>query len=393
MLTDHDKFLKELEAGGWLTPVPDPATPQGRAVENRVWRLIAGLITALLAVLGLVYAYLCSAPAQDLDLRALGRLVGVRRFYANPPADLSGRQTVLAIGDSITVGSIDCVLLDELLGLRYISYNLATPGKTHSEYLLDVQEPLVHDSIVVTLVNPGAIFAEQAVRLEERRANLIRVLDYPLERERWLAYDALVPESGVQHLLEPKFIHVWESRWRIEDSAGTWLQVRSPTTKPETKELLTYQRQIYARNLKRAELPLVTSEAEREAAIADRASKDPGLYSPFYAPKEDAVASWDFALHELGSAARSVLLVVAPCSPQQRERLGQTGLDEFRRRIDAYASDKVRVLDLSELLDDSGFRDEIHPGTAGRDAITRAVAAELLEGKGGASGEAAAHAR
>lgn len=380
MSTYSEKHLAVLREGGWLDEGPvEPDLPDIPA-ENRVFLRLLGVLALVAGLLCGVYAYLASPAAANLDLRALGRLVSVRRFYAALPADLAGRQAVVALGDSITVGSIDCNLLDELLGPEQISYNLATPGKTHPEYLLDTAEPLLAGATVVTLVNPGATYAPQAIRLGQRRANIIRVLDYPLERDGWRAFDALLPDSGVDYLLRPKLVHVFESRWRIEENIGTWLQARSPLTPRQTKDAQRYQRMVYARNLKAAAMPVeATAEANRKA-IDGRVEKTPDLYAPDYKPGAEALATWGFVVEQLSATAERVVLVNAPQHPLQREALGDVGNARFMELMEGYAAryPNVTMLDLSTLLDESGFRDEIHPNAAGAQAITREVA-EALE--------------
>jgi hypothetical protein len=311
-------------------------------------------------------------------LGALGRVVTVRRLYAQPPAELQTRRRLIALGDSITIGAIDCELLDELAGpAGYVSYNLAVPAKAHSEYLLDLAQPALQGSLLVTCVNPASTYAPAALQLGERRANMIRVLDYPLPVGDELAYAQLVPDSGIAHLLLPRYQHVFESRWRIQESLGTQLRLALPIVPEENKRALRYRREVYSRNLKAAAMPVELTEQEARAALEQRAAEDPRLFSPDYRPTPEALASYAFLVERMATVADKVVLVIAPLHPAQRERLGEAGLAAFRRQIDSYASDKVVVLDFSGLLDASGFRDEIHHNQRGAQRITRALAEAL----------------
>ena len=50
---------------------------------------------------------------------------------------------------------------------------------------------------------------------------------------------------------------------------------------------------------------------------------------------------------------------------------------QFKAQMESYTSNKVRVLDFSDMLTAENFRDEVHPNQTGAEKITRALAQEL----------------
>jgi hypothetical protein len=82
-------------------------------------------------------------------------------------------------------------------------------------------------------------------------------------------------------------------------------------------------------------------------------------------------------LARLTAASGDVVLLAAPLHPVLRDQLGARGMAEYRAYLGGLARPGLRLMDCSELLDASGFDDELHPNAMGCAAITRQLAAAL----------------
>jgi hypothetical protein len=372
---EHEQALAE-----WQWATGPPAAAAGLpdfSTENGAFSLMLGYCVTALVVVALVYLYLASPAAVNLDLGGLDRLVTVKQFYDHPPADMHARRPVLAIGDSMTASGIDCAVLDELAGpAGYVSYNLSTSSKTHSEFLLDIQQPLLREAIVVTLVNP-ATFSLSELGLADRKANLIRVLDYPLEHSAWQAYAAAVPSNESPYLFRPRWQHVLDSRWRLVTNLETKLRVWMPWVSPKTKELVRYHREVYSRDLKWAGMPAAPDAERTWRMLQQHIREDPRWQSGDAAPAPRVVASYNFIHERLERAAHEVIIVIAPVHPAMQAAAGTARVDSCKAYLASLASSKTRVIDCSRLLTSAEFRDEVHPNRAGAAKVTRMVAAAM----------------
>jgi hypothetical protein len=373
--------------GGWIPVEPSTAELPDLPAEHKAGLRLLSLLALVLGIVGTAYLYLAGPASRGLDTGALGRFIAVRDFYlAHPGADAD--PGLVVVGDSLSIESINCRLLNQLVGSETYSVNLAVPSKVNAEYLLDSAQPVLSDALVVACIGPATTFSASARTLLPRRANMIRLLDYQLDEAAWRAYgQATNSQPEVDYLLAPRWRHAADSRWRIVSQLETSLKLALPGVAARTKSSLRYLRDGYSRDLLAASMPLDFTADELRANLARRAAENPELLGGAgFHPLPQAAASFDFALDALAQHSRGVVLVIAPLHPLVRARLGPEGIAQFKERVEGYAAGNVRILDFSGLLDAGEFGDEVHPNPAGAEAITRELARQLGLASGGATG-------
>jgi hypothetical protein len=378
MASYEQQHWQALLEGGWVPAQPGNSETPDTVTEWRALRHYCTLLALTLALVALFYTYLASPLALCLDVGALARLRTVAQFYATPPPDYPAHPGVLVIGDSVALQSVDCTLLDELTGPEGPrSYNLATPGRSTFEYLLDAAQPTLAGRTVVMSINPLAAFTAAAGPLPARRANWLSLLGASPREDDLAAYSMAVPDSGLAALAAPRYQQVLDSRWRIVEATENAWRASAPWLPPARRAAVRYARDVYGRNLKTAIMPDTYTPERIAASLAGRCRRDPGLVDGHFAPPAATSAAFELGLQRVAAASGDVVLIAAPLHPFLRERLGPHGLAEFRAYLNRLTRPGIRVLDCTELLDASGFDDELHPNLAGCQAVTRALATGL----------------
>lgn len=362
---------------GHFVEVSAAQYPDIRA-ENRVFGWILLLALPALLVIAALYLYLGSPASDSLHIGVLGRMRAVRGFYADPPADAREKQLVLGLGDSVTIYAFDGETFDRLAGPRgYVGYNLALPAKGMCEFLADISQPIAQRAQVVCFVNPLSTFAAREVELQQRKANMLRLLDYPLDQPLWSGYSAAVPDSGIDYLLEPRYVHIMDSRWRLVENAVTSFKLASPLTSAETKHNLLELEHQYGTNLKYPVMPIKGGDKRVQHNLDVRAKEDPELFTGGFHPSEASLAAFGYMVREVSSRSQGLVLVMAPLHPLLRERIGAEGLDEYRQIVADQQGAKVRLLDFSDMLGDEDFRDDVHLSAEGARKVTERLCQEL----------------
>lgn len=333
------------------------------------------LLLLVFGVVALLYVGLSSVLSSQLNIGALKRLETIQRFYTH--ADPSQPLRVV-LGDSIAIGAVDCNQLDQRIGDRRTSFNLGMPAKSNAEFLLDAAQPALHNAEVIVLFNPLAVYASKAQALEPRRANLLRQLDYPLDEAAWRGYARLLPDSGVDYLFAPRYVHVFDSRWRVRSHLEQQLKLSLPGVPVATKQQLRYLHDVYTKDLKYAALPVEPTAAQLKVKLRERLlANAEALSQGGFNPSPSSRAAYQYALGQLAANSGSVVLVLAPLHPDLAVQLGPRALADIRRLAFSYASGKVQVLDCAALLTASDFGDEVHLNRSGAEKLTRELARAL----------------
>ncbi len=347
------------------------------SIENRVFSVLAGLWLFIMALLGLAVLYLGSPASRGLHIGKLERMYGVREFYEQPPAEAREKPLYLGIGDSVTISGFNGYAFDKASAGRAVAFNLSIPAKVNPEYNFDLAEPLIAQATVISFVTPATTFANDAAHLDLRKSNMYHVLGYHIDKEAWAEYDRRLPDQDVDYLLLPLWRHVLDSRWRFQESVFEGIEDPAASLAGKARLDGGIEGVSYSEDLKHPSVPGIYTPERTQRSLERRIRANPGLLEPGWGPGAEALESFDYRVHALEAAVPRVVLVMIPVHPLIRERIGEAGMSHFRQTVQAYASDKTTVLDLSAVFGEEGFRDDVHITDEASITLSEAIVREL----------------